>query len=714
MKKFNIKALFLNHFEKMIFGVFALVVVLVLAKTSWSSYPKQPEQLLDNIEKVRKRIESPENVWKDRGDFKVVDYTDRVEKIFSPVTYSQYEFSTPIFHPLYKKNEPRREPLFEAVMELTAKSSLVALSMHKDDAKKPDMGTELIAAVEEEKPAAVDESDELRDRRELSGSNAVKKSTESSKEKNANKAKFRLDNSERDRDDKFNNQPSLQYADGAMGEYGSYNANVTSRGVRVISVRGVFPLYKQADQYEKALHVSRAEALNMIEILEFTLERQTAQAGPDPWKDAKWEEVNVDSAISLLNESSGVDPFDPVPIRLHDAVITQKLPLRLAGFWGDLATHPRLKSDDLKNDDDFEAQNKMLDLLEETFLDADLTESEKPRRGGFAKAQSDVKNVVAQMKASTSANQVWSDKAAKKIGRMSNFEIPNPAAGGSASMAVLDKFVMGGRYLLFRYLDTDVQSGLAYRYRVRLKLANPNFEATDEQLAAADPTIRKGATRETPWSDISVPVVVPQTVNYFLADVGRDPYNDEKIKVDTSKPVAQLKMFDWDTKLGTTVNDLLNTYSIGSFIAGEPANKKETLVLDLTLADGQQLRKDKYTFNTSDVLLDVEPDLEITADQHPDLKVSVDKGKGPARLGVIEEALVFTSLGEMRTLDPISDQSKEEEWKGRVARERRNKEVAKKPEPTANSQFGMGGGEDSDGNAAPRRRRRFRMFDKDK
>ena len=709
MKKFNFKAFFLNHFEKMIFGVFALFVVCVLAKTSWSGYPKPPDQLLSNIEKVRKRIESPDNVWKDRDEFKVVDFTDQVEKIFSPLAYSRYEFSTPIFHPLFKKNEPRREPAFEAVMELTAKASLVALSMklEADSATNP-AGTDPNSP-SENKETPLDETDELRDRREVASGGGTKSTRPGGGPVATLRGSKFMSQAMLDDEE---SQRSTMMPQGSTGAATVANSGVTSRGVRVVAVRGVFPLYKQADQFEKALHVNRQDALSMIEIRDFVLERQTAQAGPEPWKNAEWKEVNIDSALDLLNESSGVDPVDPVPIRLQDAVITMNLPLRLAGFWGDLATHPRLRGDELKNDAEIEAQNRMLDLLEETFQDSDLVNTAKPRRRGLTRAQSDVKSAVQQMKSNASANEAWRDKSSKRMDRMGGVGgLPNQPPTGAASMAVLDNFVTGGRYLLFRYLDFDVQSGFAYRYRVRLKLTNPNFDATDEELAAADPSIRKGEERDTPWSDVSVPVVVPNTVNYFLHDVGRDPYNEEKIRVDTSKPVAQLAMFDWDTKLGTTVHDLLNTYSIGSFISGEPANKKETLILDLTMADGQQLRKDKYNFNTSDVLLDVEPDLEITPDQHPDLKVAVEKGKGPARLGVIEEALVFTSLGEIRTLDPISGRSEEESLISKVQKERKNKEIAKKPDPNAATNPFQMGGEEGDGQST-RRRRSYKNFDK--
>ena len=65
-------------------------------------------------------------------------------------------------------------------------------------------------------------------------------------------------------------------------------------------------------------------------------------------------------------------------------------------------------------------------------------------------------------------------------------------------------------------------------------------------------------------SNISNPEVVPSTVNFYLKQVDREPYNDEKIKSNSNKAVAQLSMFDWDTSLGTVINDVLNIWSIGS------------------------------------------------------------------------------------------------------------------------------------------------------
>jgi hypothetical protein len=230
----------------------------------------------------------------------------------------------------------------------------------------------------------------------------------------------------------------------------------------------------------------------------------------------------------------------------------------------------------------------------------------------------------------------------------------------------MDRLVVNSRYLLFRYLDFEVESGMAYRYRVRLQLRNPNFELTPEELGIGDPEITKGPVRETPWSNISNAEVVPSTVNYYLARVEREPYAEEKVKINLGKPVAQLKIFDWDPKKGTVVTDFLNIPAIGGFIAEA---RKDTVVLNL--AEGFLEKEKEHKFATLNVLVDLEADVEVTADQHPDLKLAAVDKRGLTRLGLLPEALIATESGELDALDPFSEKAEELNWARRVEFERK-------------------------------------------
>ena len=182
MKKLNIKALFVDHFEKMLLAVFGVIVLAVLATTSWARIEDTPEK--GNIETVKKKIESSENVWADRAAYKVVDYKDQANKLFNPIPSGQFEFSTPLFHPLQKKNEPRKEPTFLPVQELTAKASLVALSMRlaptvptlaADDTKPG--ATTATGTAKPAAAAAVDENNPFADRRQVAAKNPTNPAT---------------------------------------------------------------------------------------------------------------------------------------------------------------------------------------------------------------------------------------------------------------------------------------------------------------------------------------------------------------------------------------------------------------------------------------------------------------------------------------------------------------------------------------------------------
>ena len=686
MKKLNFKNFFLNHVEKMVFGIFALIVLVILGKTSWSRYPQRPDELLSNISKAKQKIESSDNVWSERDSFKIVDYSDKVNRLFSPMSADPYDFSTVLFHPLYKKNEPRREPTYEPVLELQAIASLVPLSM----AKASDTTTDTARPQDNTEPEKQDKDsdNEFGSRNDLAintplgsrpGQNSLGGPVGSPGISMRGRGGLAIGQNEDEEREYLRGGGS-----GGVPGAAAYNPNVTSRGVRVVAVRGVFPVKQQIDHYRRAMHLSEAEAAALLEVTDFVLERQTAVAGPDPWKagkeERKWETLNIDSALEVLDETSGVDPLDPVPIPMQDAVITMNLPLRLAGFWGKSATHPKIKSEELELQEAAK-QDKLLSTLAETFGESDLEEAPKPRRKGFTRSQTDIKSIAKQVKSNEKANA----RLQKRMGRPeTDAEQKNPMAVGQGAMggrvtSPVDQLLGDTKYFLFRYFDFDVQSGYVYRYRVRLKLRNPNFEATDEQLAAADPNLKRGEERDTPWSNISQPVEVPKTFNYFLKDVERDPYREEKVKATTGKPVAQLAVYDWDLQLGTTVSDTLNTYAIGTFIAGEPAAppKNETLVLNLAEPPTQQLQKKKHSFTSLDVLLDVEPDTEISPDQHPDLKSPSEKGRGGARLGLMEEALVYTSVGEVKVIDQVSERTNEEYWRNRVTEERKGKEVAK-------------------------------------
>ena len=66
-------------------------------------------------------------------------------------------------------------------------------------------------------------------------------------------------------------------------------------------------------------------------------------------------------------------------------------------------------------------------------------------------------------------------------------------------------------YRLFRFVDTNVEIGKAYRYRVRLSLWNPNYKLPTQYLA--DATLARDAKLPSQPSNVTEPVRVPGTTS---------------------------------------------------------------------------------------------------------------------------------------------------------------------------------------------------------
>ena len=769
MKNLNIKALLINHLEKIVFGLFAVIVLGILAGgTSWARYSKTPDELKRKVENAKTKITS-NNPWpKDKEEsFKVIDFSEKANLLFSMPSIARYDFSQWLFHPLYKKDEPKREPTYEAVQYLIANSTFVPLSVMSEEARKQRAEESAAEGTDTTMPSESTEGNDEFGARTSGGTGSTlgrgllgeggsvaKPAGHAAgplgmgKPPGAATAKSASAGSKKGPASSHNppggagmplggagmlgamkmgaaagmmpGMPGMP-GSGMMTRGGMASDGVAARGVRVMAVRGLFPIQKQIDNYRNALHVTQDEAAGLLEITDFVLERQAALPGPDPWKDSQWVRVNTQSALDVLDECTDLDFEDPVPTALRDAVITLDLPLNLLGFWKSLATHPLIKNEELSGEA-LEEEAKLLEKVNEVVEGANLTDGSTPRRKGLAIRQKDFKKMVGQVNANSEARGMM-DQIMKGMktsmsrpmggggdsdgarmpgmgGMMSGMMGPGGRRGGGMPGASpIDRLVARRNYLLFRYFDFDVEFGMAYRYRVRLELVNPNFERSVDELG--DIEIAKGEFRMTPWSNISNPDVVRNKAGYFLKDVEREPYRDDKVKPST-RPVALLSMYEWDTNMGTVFSDVLNLTAIGGFV-GEL--KKGTLIPDLVAGT---LEKGDHNFVTLDALVDVESDVDVPPEMHPDLKLSPEKNRSNARLGLLEEALVVTAAGELRTLgQPMNDYDKDSlrQWKQREEMEHRiikAKETAPVVDPAA--------GEDAKPKSNPRSRGRGGMM----
>ncbi|HUQ67916.1 MAG TPA: hypothetical protein VM165_00245, partial [Planctomycetaceae bacterium] len=191
---------------------------------------------------------------------------------------------------------------------------------------------------------------------------------------------------------------------------------------------------------------------------------------------------------------------------------------------------------------------------------------------------------------------------------------------------------------------------------VKLVVRNPNFERPLDQVL--DASVAEGTERDTPYSNISNASVVPDSVDYFLKEVDRDPVNDPRSSA--SRPLARLDFFEWDATVGTMIRDTVDLTSFGQFIA----EKKKSLRLDVAVPS---FKDTEVVFRSDDLLLDAIGDPKLDAEIHKDLKLPATlRGKA----GLPAEMLVMNEGGQLRTLDPSTGQPRRAELMRYIERER--------------------------------------------
>jgi hypothetical protein len=96
---------------------------------------------------------------------------------------------------------------------------------------------------------------------------------------------------------------------------------------------------------------------------------------------------------------------------------------------------------------------------------------------------------------------------------------------------------------LVRYFDFTVTPGKRYRYRIRLKLSNPNYGVSERHLA--DPSLGIEPVLFTEWSAPTPVVQVPRGTNLLAGGV--------KAGQGANEPVADIMIVQQDKKLGVNI-----------------------------------------------------------------------------------------------------------------------------------------------------------------
>ena len=397
-------------------------------------------------------------------------------------------------------------------------------------------------------------------------------------------------------------------------------SNARGKGVKMVAVRGVFPYRRQVQELAKALGVPYAEAKTRLEFLDLEVQRQRAAPGPNPWVE-DWEPVDRAAAEALLAEdysaSQGRSP-EVVSLAVTDPSITFPLFTRAFGLWDgkDEATHDRIRDFNIGKEDQ-ELERRARARLEELAGEA---QQEEAQRGGAQKRS-------------------FLGSALDIRGAAAGVAEDSPPAGEAEDplMAEIRRLSAADVLLLTRFFDVAVEPGQAYRYRMRLVVANPNFGLGEADVS--DAAALEGETRRTAWSDPSGVAVVPLDEYVFLASAKAGPAGEP--------PQAELSVTQFSRQYGTTVSEDVPRVKPGDLLVYED---RKAYVLDPF-----KMEKDErapYVFDTDHVVLGVTALPDGAAELHPDLKLgdrSVPNGR----------AMLLLSTGAVSEVDagltPVRD-----------------------------------------------------------
>ena len=87
-------------------------------------------------------------------------------------------------------------------------------------------------------------------------------------------------------------------------------------------------------------------------------------------------------------------------------------------------------------------------------------------------------------------------------------------------------------YRLFRFIDTAVEPGGAYRYRVRLKVWNPNFDTSPERMRPhlTDPALAREPKLTSPTSQPTAAAAVPDPTRVLVGTLRAREIKDLRLK----------------------------------------------------------------------------------------------------------------------------------------------------------------------------------------
>lgn len=621
-KGFDFKALLLNHGEKFVVSLVALLGVSSLATASWSTAEKQPDDL-------KKAAETTKSSWLSNAfaDDKKATFDDTPDVLvlaerMQSETEDLERFSTlspwdPPINPVRERRGavtvlPPVEPEANAVAfvmalkpdETELEAELAQTTEVEDAQKEPEVPEDVANIFGIQGGGLAGPGGGLAGPGGgLAGPGGFP----------GGGFQGRRGNGRRGEEDEEEGlyQAAVGFGERGYGAgaYGNAMSATMERKVRYhsgVSVRMIFPLLDQIRSAAQALHLPQndPQLAASIDFIGFEIQRKKAVPGADPWS-GEWESISTDEIGKVLETSLGFD-LDVVHPGVTRSEITMPLPRTAAGKWT-LADASHRKLDDFKLD---EEEQQLVDRYQAKLLE-EIEERKKlipelKERGGFSRFMLNGSQLNQNIDDSGElTDQLFTEFKADRKDATTKSRYENK----EELQKLINRSMATGRVLLVRFMDLTCDRGNTYIYRVRLEMKNPNFGYPVDELE--QPELATQETIFSDWSPATAPTYVPQSYRYYTRSVD----NPQWVKIG---------MFYENEKAGTPVMANLDV-RVGSRIGG----KTKVDVVDLS----EYVREPQdVEIKSPDLLAAVSPSVRLNSNDSPELKSYIDSVRGRKHL----------------------------------------------------------------------------------
>ncbi len=306
--------------------------------------------------------------------------------------------------------------------------------------------------------------------------------------------------------------------------------NTLKTGERWVVVTGLIPIEKQLARYVDALTRSSSPMPDRDAPLYYTYEVERAEVLPGT-ADLSWEKLDVDrqtrEKIQLWGMARGAanDPVDPTytapMLNLPGALpLSYLLPPVDRKFGPEVAYPPEIP---LLADSQTELMQKN-EEQQRKMIDEYFAGARQPTTG-------QINPFAANRQGSSTGYGVGGNNSILRPDGSTN---RNRNEADSLNRVVVKNY-------LYRFLDFNVEAGKTYTYRVRLALANPNYELGPNAVISEDLT--KDSILYTEFSEPSNPVTVPMESRVLATKVNQ--------RTEVSEPLASVLAIYFNMEDGT-------------------------------------------------------------------------------------------------------------------------------------------------------------------